>query len=240
MTAAPSPVLVVIPARWGSTRLPGKPLADIGGVPMVERVRRAVIAADVGRVIVATDDERIASVVADCGGEAVLTPPCATGTDRAASVAASLGWEGLVLVVQGDVPLVEPLAVRAIVDGLRFGASIATLATPLTGDPHDPNVVKVVCDHRGDALYFSRAPIPWRGPWLRHLGLYGFRATTLATITQVQRGDATIEVSEDLEQLRWLFLGHSIHVGFVASGPTGVDTPEQLDTVRRFVAAKDA
>src|SRR5712692_7589779 len=185
---SPPTVIVVIPARYGSTRLPGKPLLSLAGKPMIQRVyERAKMARRVGRVIVATDDERIVKAVETFGGEARMTrPDHRTGTERVAEVAAHV--EGDVFVnVQGDEPLLDPAAVDTAVDALLEDppAAIATVATPIKipADIMDPNVVKVILDFDDNALYFSRAPIPWvrdtanksRARHLKHLGLYVFQ-----------------------------------------------------------------
>lgn len=221
--------LAVIPARWASSRLPGKPLADIAGLPMVEHVRRRVLQAQgVQRVLVATDDERVVRAVQAHGGEAVLTGPARSGTERVARVAASTE-ASLVINVQGDMPLVDPAHVEQVAQLLSQGAPVATLAAPLD-DPASPHLVKVVLDARGRALYFSRQPIPHRGPWLRHLGLYGFRAEVLQEIPSLP--DCALARSEDLEQLRWMHSGIEVRVAVVAGAPPSVDTPEQLARVR--------
>jgi 3-deoxy-D-manno-octulosonate cytidylyltransferase len=229
-----SRVVAVIPARWASSRLPGKPLADIHGLPMVEHVRRRVVESGaVGRVIVATDDERIARAVEEHGGEAVLTGEHPNGTHRVAAVAGETDAE-LVVNVQGDMPLLDPAHVRALVGELERGAAIATLATPLEGDPHDRHVVKVVVGRDGRALYFSRSAIPSGGPWSRHLGLYGFDRGALRRA--IAAPASRLERSEDLEQLRWMDAGLPITVATVDRAAPGVDTPEQLETVRHLLS----
>ncbi len=225
-------VLGVIPARWGSSRLEGKPLALIDGLPMIEQVRRrAARSGALGRVIVATDDVRILAAVRAHGGEAMLTGEHPDGTHRVAAVAEEIGAE-LVVNVQGDMPLLDPAHVADLVALLRQGAPIATLACPLVGDPHDPHLVKVVVAADGRAVYFSRAAIPHRGPWLRHLGLYGF--TRAALRRAIGHPASALERSEGLEQLRWMDAGLPITVGVVDHAAPGVDTPEQLEAVRRL------
>ncbi len=226
-------LIAVIPARLGSTRLPGKPLADLCGLPMIERVRRAVVASDAcDRVVVACEDAEIATAVRAFGGEAVLTGPAANGTIRVARVVEMLGLEGAVLNVQGDLPLLEPEHVRRVVALLEESAPIATLAAPLVGDPSDPDVVKVVVVD-GRAARFSRERIPDRGPWLRHVGIYGFAPGVISEMTALP--EHPIETAERLEQLRWMFAGAAIAVGVVDSAHPGVDTLEQLEEVRRIM-----
>lgn len=224
----------MIPARLGASRLPGKPLVDIGGLPMIERVRRAVVASrSCERVVVACEDRAIADVVRAHGGEARLTGPAANGTIRVAAAIAELGWEGAVINVQGDMPLLAPAHVGRVAALLDDGASIATLAAPLVGDPADPDLVKVVVV--GDrAVRFSRTRIPDRGPWLRHLGIYGFGPGVIGEMTALP--EHPIETEERLEQLRWMFAGAAISVAVVDSAHPGVDTLEQLEEVRRIVA----
>lgn len=227
-------VIAVIPARLGSGRLPGKPLADVGGVPMIERVRRAVVASAVcDRVLVACEDDAIAEVVRGSGGEALITAPAPNGTARVAAAVAALGWEGAVINVQGDMPLLEPAHVARVVELLQGGAAVATLAAPLVGDPADPDVVKVVIVD-GRAVRFSRARIPDRGPWLRHLGIYGFAPGEIGRLTALP--EHSVETAERLEQLRWLFAGAPIAAAVVDSAHPGVDTLEQLEEVRLIVA----
>lgn len=226
--------IAVIPARFASSRLPGKPLADIGGIPMVEHVRRRTLSSGaVDRVLVATDDERIADVIAGFGGEAILTGSAVSGTHRVAMAVAGLSAD-FVVNVQGDMPLLTPGHVATLVALLHEGAPIATLACPMDADPHQEQVVKVVTRTDGRALYFSRAAIPVRGPYRRHLGLYGFRADALARIVTLP--PAGLEQSEDLEQLRWMEAGFDVVVGDVDAAYPGVDTPAQLAAVQLLYA----
>ncbi|MBW1881219.1 MAG: 3-deoxy-manno-octulosonate cytidylyltransferase [Deltaproteobacteria bacterium] len=223
----------MIPARWGSTRLPGKPLLLVGDLPLVEHVRRRVQgAASVERVVVATDDARIAAAVEAGGGEARLTGPHTSGTHRVAALLDQVEGE-YVLNVQCDQPGLNPAHVDAVVALLREGAEVATLAAPLPedADPADPSRVKVVLDTTGDALYFSRAPIPVGGPWLRHIGIYGFTRTALARC--VQAPPSALERSEDLEQLRWLAAGIRVRVGLVDRVAESLDTSDQLHALAR-------
>lgn len=235
-------VLAVIPARFSSGRLPGKPLADIGGRPMVVRVWERVRRAQVDRVVVATDDARIGEAARAVGAEVVMTGECASGTDRVAAAAAQLraaGVEARVVVnVQGDEPLLDPQAVDRVVAGLGQGASISTGATPLDADVENPARVKVVADDAGCALYFSRLPIPHGGPWRLHVGLYAFTAPALRRVAALPAHP--LEAAERLEQLRWLAAGERIAVVDVPAPHPSVDTPEDLARVRALWAALPA
>ncbi|MEP7180620.1 MAG: 3-deoxy-manno-octulosonate cytidylyltransferase [Betaproteobacteria bacterium] len=251
---------VLIPARYASTRLPGKPLADIAGVPMVVRVAMRARDAGADRIVVATDDERVRAAVAAHGVEVCLTAADhPTGTDRLAEAAAELGLadDAIVVNVQGDEPLLEPALIRSMADLLAAhpDASIAT-ACHLIDDPAEafnPNVVKVVTDARGYALYFSRATIPWARdafaadraqvpeglPLYRHYGLYAYRVRFLRAFPAL--APAPIERFEALEQLRALWHGFRIVVAVTAGTPApGVDTPEDLARVRALFDATKA
>jgi 3-deoxy-manno-octulosonate cytidylyltransferase (CMP-KDO synthetase) len=247
-------VRIVIPARYASTRLPGKPLADIAGQPMIVRVAAAARRAKSDGVWVAVDDERIMAAVRRHGFEAVMTrADHLSGTDRIAEVADLLNWDDgdIVVNVQGDEPLLEPSLIDAVAGALRGDpdAAMATAAHPLTTaeDFFNTNVVKVVCDSRGRALYFSRAPIPWDRdqfadrrdvlpadlPARRHIGLYAYRVSFLHRFGQL--AVAPLERCESLEQLRALWHGYPIQVVSVDHAPApGVDTPEDLERVRRL------
>ncbi|MFP5381536.1 MAG: 3-deoxy-manno-octulosonate cytidylyltransferase [Gammaproteobacteria bacterium] len=247
---------VVIPARYASSRLPGKPLADIGGRSMVLRVLDRALAAGAESVIVATDDSRVQQAVEAAGHQALMTSPeHQSGTERLVEVVEALGWpdDALVVNVQGDEPLIDPGLIREAARRLVLHpeAVMATLAHPIH-DPADfvnPNVVKVVADEAGYALYFSRAPIPWpRDAFaagqpmphelgaLRHIGLYAYRAGFLRTYAGL--ASSPLERHEMLEQLRVLWHGHRISLGLAASAPApGVDTPEDLERVRCLLAA---
>jgi 3-deoxy-manno-octulosonate cytidylyltransferase (CMP-KDO synthetase) len=252
---------VVIPARFASTRLPGKPLADIAGQPMIVRVAAAARCSAAAGVWVATDDERIASAARQHGFEAVMTrADHDSGTERVAEVADQLRWDDadIVVNVQGDEPLLDASLIEAVAAALRDdpAAAMATAAHPLTAaaDFFNPNVVKVVCDARGRALYFSRAPIPWDRdrfaagrdalpadlPAQRHIGLYAYRVGFLRRFGQLAA--SPLERCESLEQLRALWHGFPIQVVSVDHAPpAGVDTIEDLERVRRcFAAAVDA
>ena len=236
----------MIPSRWASSRLPGKPLADIGGVTMVERVyRRAAAARGVSGVLVATDDDRIAGAVARFGGTVVMTrPDHASGTDRIAEVARGLSCD-LVVNVQGDEPALDPAAIEAAVAPLASDPSVrmGTLGTPLdaAADLLNPNAVKVLVDRQGFALYFSRAPVPYRREAgeplvavLRHVGLYVYRRDFLLTLASLPR--TPLERQESLEQLRALEHGYRIKVVETAYASVSVDTAEDLERVRRLAA----
>lgn len=238
-------MVVVIPARYDSSRLPGKPLADICGVPMIQRVyERAAAARGVDRVLVATDDDRIRDVVRAFGGEVAMTSAAhPTGTDRIAEAMANDAAE-IVVNVQGDLPLLDPDNVAAAVTPMLADASLpmATLMTPIRDDAElrNPNVVKVVTDAAGYALYFSRAPIPHRRDGVgagviahRHIGLYAYRRRFLLEFARLP--PTPLEQAEKLEQLRALERGYRIAVVEVADAGVEVDTPADLDMVRASV-----
>jgi len=236
---------VLIPARWGSSRFPGKALADLGGKPMVVRVCERAAASGALAVAVATDDERIRKAVEAAGHRALMTrAEHASGTDRIAEAAALLGLaaEDIVVNVQGDEPLIDPALVREVAAALeREGeASLATACHPIedAASLASPNVVKVVFDARGFALYFSRAAIPFARDGAparayRHIGIYGYRAGFLARYASL--APAPLERAEQLEQLRALWHGYRIAVVVsAAAAPPGVDTPEDLEAVRKM------
>jgi 3-deoxy-manno-octulosonate cytidylyltransferase (CMP-KDO synthetase) len=231
------PVIAVIPARYDSSRLPGKALAEIGGVPMIVRVwRQTRRAQSLERVIVATDDVRIARVVRAAGGEAEMTASThQSGTDRIAEVAARIDAE-IYLNVQGDQPFIAPEDLDALVAPMRAepALAMATLATPITDreEWYNPNKVKVICDARGDAIYFSRSPIPFaRDGGLpavarRHIGVYGYRRDFLRRFAALEPG--VLEQIEKLEQLRALERGYRIRVVASVAPSLEVDTPDDL------------
>jgi 3-deoxy-manno-octulosonate cytidylyltransferase (CMP-KDO synthetase) len=242
-------IVIVIPARYSSTRLPGKPLVLLAGKPMVQRVyERAKMAKTASRVIVATDDERIVKAVEAFGGEARMTrPDHRTGTERIAEVAAHS--EGDVFVnVQGDEPLLDPQAVDTAVSSLLEDppAAISTVAVPIKtpGDIMDPNVVKTVLDFDGNALYFSRAPIPWVRDTtahqivrhLKHLGLYVFQRDALLEYPTLPQGE--LERIEQLEQLRWMENGWKIRVAQVEHDAVSVDVPADVERVEKLLQQK--
>lgn len=236
----------IIPARYASTRLPGKALADVGGIPLIEHVyRRTAACPGLSGVIVATDDGRIVEAVAAFGGDARLTSPDhVSGTDRVAEVARDLNCD-LVVNVQGDEPLIEadmiqealaPMMADASSAGSR-SLSMSTLRRRLD-DPAEaasPHVVKVVVDRHGFALYFSRSPIPHSGPFYKHIGLYVYRRDFLLALAATP--PAPLERAEALEQLRALEHGHNILAVETAYDSIGVDTVEDLERVRRLVTA---
>ncbi|HSD61224.1 MAG TPA: 3-deoxy-manno-octulosonate cytidylyltransferase [Burkholderiales bacterium] len=246
---------VVIPARHASTRLPGKPLADIAGRPMVAWVAERAAQSGADEVWVATDHEDVLAAARRHGFSACMTrADHASGTDRVAEVAASRGWpeDSIVVNLQGDEPLINPALVRQVAENLAAhpAASIATACHALADADSffNPNAVKVVLDREGYALYFSRAPIPWarddfaRGRErlpagmraLRHIGLYAYRAGFLGRYSALT--PAPLEQLEALEQLRALWHGHRISVALANEAPAaGVDTPEDLERVRRMI-----
>ena len=242
-----SRVVVIIPARYESTRLPGKPLAVIDGKPMIQRVYEcARDIAGIDAVLVATDDQRIVDVIRNRGGEAVMTSSThASGTDRIAEVAAGLDAE-IVVNVQGDLPFLQPAMVDGAVDLLRgdSGLPMATIKTAIRqrAEMDNPNVVKVVTDRDGYALYFSRSPIPlWRDAvpagvlGYKHLGVYAYRRDFLLTFTRL--APTPLEKAEKLEQLRALESGFRIKVAETTSGlGVEVDTPEDLERARAVAA----
>jgi len=248
----------IIPARASSTRLPGKMLADIGGMPMVVRVARQAQASGAARVLVATDDAAIQKAVRAHGFESLLTrADHPTGTDRLAEACDALELDDtqLVVNVQGDEPLIDPALIAHVAHTLdrHAAAAIATAAHPIdtAEELFNPNFVKVVCGADGHALYFSRAPIPWARdalaggervfapglPALRHIGLYAYRVGFLRRFPTLPQG--RLEQWESLEQLRALEHGYAIQVHVTPQAPApGVDTPADLEFVRRLVAAK--
>ena len=244
MRKADLKAVAVIPARWASTRFPGKPLAELAGEPMIVHVvRRASEATTVDHVIVATDDRRIADAAAAAGAEAVMTGECPSGTDRvAAAVAGRDEWE-IVINVQGDEPLLSGDNIDVLVEGLAADgeAGMSTLCRPLEPErAEDPNAVKVVRDLRGRALYFSRSPIPyprhreaaWK-LWRLHLGIYGFRRDALEEFVALP--PSALEQAEGLEQLRALENGIPILVLDAPHPAFGVDTPEDLERVEKII-----
>lgn len=243
-----SRVVVIIPARYESTRLPGKPLADIDGQPMIQRVyARAERVRGVERVLVATDDERIRAAVAGFGGEVVMTRTAhRSGTDRIAEVAATLDAD-VVVNVQGDLPLLDPAMVDAAVAPLHADAGLpmATIRTAIRSreEYENPNVVKVVTDRDGYALYFSRSPLPFHRDgaagelgW-KHIGLYVYRRDFLLSFAQL--APTPLEQAEQLEQLRALEWGFRIKVSTVEAASIEVDTPMDLERARAAVGGRD-
>lgn len=245
---------VVIPARFASSRLPGKPLLDIGGKPMLQRVYEQAQKSEASRIIIATDDSRIADAAAGFGAEVCMTSDQhPSGTDRLQEVAQKLGFyaDDIIVNVQGDEPLIPPRLINQVAHNLAAdpSAGIATLCERIVDETavHNPNVVKVVTDARGYALYFSRATISWSRdaftenlqqlpptPLYRHIGLYGYRVNLLNDF--VRWAPAPIEQAEQLEQLRALWNGVRIHVAEADENhPAGVDTADDLQRVRDYL-----
>ena len=238
--------IVIIPARMASTRLPGKPMADIHGTPMIVHVWRRALEADVGPVLVAADASEIVEAINAAGGRAILTRgDHASGSDRIFEALGAFDPEGrhdVVVNVQGDLPTIEAAAVRAVVAPLDdAGVDIVTLATRIVRDEEraDPNVVKAVgtpiAPGRLRALYFTRATAPWgEGPLLHHIGLYAYRRAALARFVALPPSE--LERRERLEQLRALEAGMRIDIALVDTPPLGVDTPQDLERARAMLA----
>ncbi len=251
---------VVIPARYASTRLPGKPLLEIDGKPMIQHAHGRAVESGADQVIVATDDRRIADCVRGFGGEVCLTDPNhRSGTDRIAEVVKQFAWsdDEIVVNLHGDEPDMPSLLLHQVADDMdrHPDAVMTTLSAALSDRKQlfDPNVVKLVTDARGYALYFSRAPIPWnrdefsspeRLPatvqgYRRHIGLYAYRACFLEQYIQWQ--PAPLEVTESLEQLRVLWHGERIHVSEAAVVPgQGVDTPHDLERLNQLFLQRNS
>jgi 3-deoxy-manno-octulosonate cytidylyltransferase (CMP-KDO synthetase) len=246
---SPSDTVVLIPARMAASRLPGKPLADIHGAPMIVHVWRRAIEAAIGRVAVATDDPRIAEAVEAAGGEAVMTgADHLNGTSRINEALARLdpgGTIDTVVNVQGDLPTVAPDTIRAALAALADPAvDIATVAAEIVRaeERDNPAVVKVVGTPSAPgllrALYFTRATAPWgEGPLYHHIGLYAYRRDVLARYVALP--PSPLELRERLEQLRALEAGMRIEVGIVDAVPLGVDTPDELERARRMLAPSE-
>ena len=233
-------VICVIPARYGSKRFPGKPLASETGKPLIQHVYEAAARAKtIDAVLVATDDERIRAAVEAFGGRAVMTrPDHPCGTNRVAEAAAAFPDAEIVINFQGDEPELDPALLDAVVNAIRKQApydsvEAVTVAGPLRPqEVNDPNSVKVVLGRSGDALYFSRAPIPWardgaadrRAPLLKHFGIYAYRAVALRDYAGLPQ--TPLELTEKLEQLRWLENGRRMRVLITDRRPAGIDTPE--------------
>ena len=240
--------LIVIPARMQASRLPGKPLADIAGEPMIVHVWRQAMAAEVGRVVVATDDQQIMAAVRKAGGEAIMTrADHVSGSDRVFEAVSKVDPEGdweFVVNVQGDLPTLEPRLVRACLEPLATkGVHISTIACEIkmASERTNPNVVKVVGTPIGPnrlrALYFTRATAPHGdGPLYHHIGMYAYRRYSLERFVTLK--PSVLEIRERLEQLRAIEDGMRIDVGLVDTVPLGVDTPEDLERVRREIAAR--
>ncbi|MFZ7343243.1 3-deoxy-manno-octulosonate cytidylyltransferase [Avibacterium volantium] len=249
---------VIIPARFASSRLPGKPLADIAGKPMIAHVWQKAQQSGASRVVVATDNQAVAQAVQAFGGEVCMTSEHHnSGTERLAEVVEKLALadDEIVVNIQGDEPLIPPVIVQQVADNLaKNGVKMATLAVPLNDaeELFNPNVVKAVADQSGNVLYFSRAPIPWnrdqfaglsdeqktqlvlQSQYLRHIGIYAYRAGFIKQYVQWQ--PSALENIESLEQLRVLWYGEKIHIDLAKEVPAvGVDTPEDLEKVRSIL-----
>lgn len=229
---------MVIPARYGSHRFPGKPLKPIGGVPMVVRVlEQCKKVKEPKEIVVATDDERIGKVVERYGGKSILTPKdLPSGTDRVAEVARSHPAQWIVN-VQGDEPFIPPENIEKVIEALKQGASMATIAVPLKPEEaKKPDIVKVVKALDGNALYFSRAPIPYgrnqTPTYWKHLGIYGYQKEILLTL--VRWSPTTLEKVEGLEQLRALEHGIPIQVVEGVGDSIGIDTPEDWESANKY------
>ena len=243
-------VLGIIPARYASTRLPGKPLVDLSGQSMIERVVRQARQANLARVVVATDDERLLRHVRDFGGEAVLTrPDHPSGTDRLWEAFQQLGAPAdvhCIVNIQGDEPFIHPAQINALADLFAdptTAPAIATLVKPVVSaeELFSPHLPKVVLDARGHALYFSRHPLPYQrnqpeAAWLahhrylRHLGLYAYQPAVLGQLTRLPV--SPLEAAESLEQLRWLEAGYQIRCAETELDAFGIDTPEDVAKAR--------
>ncbi|MCB1756412.1 MAG: 3-deoxy-manno-octulosonate cytidylyltransferase [Gammaproteobacteria bacterium] len=247
----PDEFKIVIPARFASSRFPGKPLAELQGKPLLWHVYQRALESAAEEIVIATDDERIREVAENFGATVVMTDPnCQSGTDRIAEVSETAGWDKNTVIVnlQGDEPLTPPAVIQQVAAVLQGNekAGIATLCSEIESreDFLNPNIVKVVFDNVGQALYFSRAPIPWprdneqenpRDAW-RHIGLYAYRAGFLQRWLTMP--ESVLEGLEKLEQLRALQEGVIIQVEEACSVPPhGVDTPEQLQQLARLMDA---
>lgn len=244
-----SSAIIIIPARYASTRFPGKPLAELGGKPIVQHVFERASSTGL-RTVVATDEQRIYDCVRSFGGEVVLTGSHhRSGTDRCIEAYQLIGQgEPYLINLQGDEPFVLPEQITALVEALgRSGADIATLAEPFSPETPDeelmnPNVVKLVRGEKGEALYFSRSVVPHiRGgeqhlcrqhQYYRHVGLYGFRTNILGELSSLE--PAALEIAESLEQLRWLSAGYRIQVELTSTSTIGIDTPQDLERATAY------
>jgi 3-deoxy-manno-octulosonate cytidylyltransferase (CMP-KDO synthetase) len=229
--------IAIIPARFNSTRFPGKPVVQIDGKTLIEHVYRRVEQASlVSRIVVATDDPRIADAVGRFGGTVMMTRnDHQSGTDRLAEAAESLDPDTLIVNVQGDEPMIEPGDIDQAITAARLeDAEIVTLMTKMdAASADDPNRVKVVTDRNGMALYFSRSRIPSGGTCFLHLGLYVYRGSFLRKFAKLQR--TPLEIAERLEQLRALEHGYRIRVVEVESESWGIDTPEDLERFKELI-----
>ena len=242
-------VVGIIPARYASTRFPGKPLALIKGKPMIQRVYEQALKAKLDDVVVATDDARIADAVMDFGGQYVMTSPNhRSGTDRCREALDLLENQyDAVINIQGDEPFIDPRQIGMMRDLIsRDDTVLASLAKRIEDEDElfSPNTVKVVMDKEGNALYFSRNPVPFmrnvdREDWLgkgvfyKHIGIYAYKAETLRQIAEMQ--PSTLEMAESLEQLRWLENGLHIRMGITQEENVSIDEPSDIDKAERFV-----
>lgn len=238
-------IIGVIPARYSSTRLAGKPLAEIAGKSMIRRVyERCLACHDLSQVLVATDDEKIVAEVESFGGRAVMTDPnLPSGTDRVAEAVRAIGAspEGVVN-IQGDEPFIDPIQISEVCKLLhRPEVQIATLAHPISEieEIYSPNVVKVAISHSGRALYFSRSPIPFPRKatdkkMLRHVGIYGFKTDVLNKLVLLP--PSGLEITESLEQLRWLENDYAIYVGLTRHRSFGIDTAQHLQEAIEYAS----
>ena len=245
-------VVGIIPARYASTRFPGKPLALIKGKPMIQRVYEQALKSKLDAVVIATDDVRIADAVMDFGGQYVMTSPNhRSGTDRCCEALDLLKTKyDAVVNIQGDEPFIDPEQINLLVDLIsREDTQLASLAKRIEDEDglFSPNAVKVVMDKEGKALYFSRNPIPFmrnlestewlkKGVFYRHIGIYAYKAETLRKVAQLQ--PSPLELAESLEQLRWLENGLPIHMAVTASENISIDTPEDLVKAEHFAKNK--
>ena len=248
--------IAIIPARYASTRFPGKPLALLGGKPVIQRVYEQVTR-EIPEAWVATDDERIKEAVESFGGKAIMTSPNhKSGTDRIQEAYTKIGKPfDVVINIQGDEPFIHESQIETVCRCFDDdNTMIATLGRPFNdshtfADLENPNSPKVVCDNRGFAMYFSRSVIPYlRGtdktewlssfPYLKHIGLYAYRTRVLQEITALPQ--SPLEVAESLEQLRWLQNGYRIKVGITQIETVGIDTPEDLERAERLLLEREA
>lgn len=231
--------LAIIPARYASSRFPGKPLIDLAGKTMIQRVLEGVTNSNhFDEVVVATDHQKIADHVESIGGKAILTKAShESGTDRCGEVIENYPDFDIVVNIQGDEPLVDAEQLRLLIAAFEDNSvEIATLGSPkiTIADINDSNRIKIVLNHKSDALYFSRSPIPYERnkeeyPFLKHIGLYGFRAKTLNKLVQLE--PTLLEKTESLEQLRWMYYGYNIRVVETDIETPNIDTPEDVEAV---------
>jgi 3-deoxy-manno-octulosonate cytidylyltransferase (CMP-KDO synthetase) len=240
-------ILGIIPARYASTRFPGKPLVSIDGKPMIQRVYEQALKSDLDAVVVATDDVRIADAVRSFGGNVVMTSENhPSGTDRCAEALTIFegDWKAVVN-IQGDEPYIQPSQINAIASLLKNGAPIATLVKKIDSIDELTNInsPKVVLSNTGNALYFSRQPIPFQkgvdisdwlnhGTYYKHIGIYGYQSAVLPQLTQLKQG--ILEMAESLEQLRWLENGYGIMTAETTENTVAIDTPEDLSRLKNL------